>query len=91
MAIVFEWDIKKAQTNLIKHKVSFEEVASIFADHNSLTIDDPLHSLIEKRNITIGVSFSNRLLIAVHTVRNNKIRIISARIASRKEKKQYEL
>jgi uncharacterized protein len=89
MELIFEWDKNKAQTNLIKHKVSFEEAASIFADENSITIDDPAHSLSEKRSITLGLSFAKRILVAVHTERNGNIRIISARLASRKERVQY--
>ena len=89
MALIFEWDRTKAQINLGKHKVSFEEASSLFADKNSITIDDPVHSLNEERFITIGLSFEKRLLVAVYTERSDKIRIISARLASRKEKKQY--
>ncbi len=89
MGLIFEWDTNKAQTNLIKHKVSFGEAASIFADEDSVTVADPVHSLNEERNITLGFSFTNRLLVVVHTERNGKIRIISARLASRKERNQY--
>ena len=90
MALIFEWDIRKAKSNLLKHGISFEEASTLFADPYSITIDDPVHSLIEKRSITIGRSFQNNLLVAVHTERNGAIRIISARLASKKEKKQYE-
>lgn len=89
MALTFEWDTNKAKTNFEKHGISFEEAATLFADENSITIDDPVHSLNEKRSITIGLTFKRKLLVAVHTERNSKIRIISARSASRKEKKQY--
>ncbi len=89
MALTFEWDTNKAKTNFGKHGISFEEAATLFADENSITIDDPVHSLNEKRSITIGLTFKRKLLVAVHTERNSKIRIISARSASRKEKKQY--
>ena len=89
MALTFEWDTNKAKTNFEKHGISFEEAATLFADENSITIDDPVHSLNEKRSITIGLTFKRKLLVAVHTERNGKIRIISARSASRKEKKQY--
>ena len=78
-----------AKTNFEKHGIFFEEAATLFADENSITIDDPVHSLNEKRSITIGLTFKRKLLVAVHTERNGKIRIISARSASRKEKKQY--
>ena len=89
MALTFEWDTNKAKTNFEKHGIFFEEAATLFADENSITIDDPVHSLNEKRSITIGLTFKRKLLVAVHTERNSKIRIISARSASRKEKKQY--
>ncbi|MBY0434484.1 MAG: BrnT family toxin [Cyclobacteriaceae bacterium] len=89
MALVFEWDSVKAQRNLTKHKVSFEEAATILADENSLTIEDVKHSMVEKRKITLGQSFSGRILVVVHTERVEKLRIISARMASQKEKKQY--
>lgn len=89
MALTFEWDTNKAKTNFEKHGIFFEEAATLFADENSITIDDPVHSLNEKRSITIGLTFKRKLLVAVHTERNGKIRIISARSASRKEKKQY--
>lgn len=67
MALLFEWDPKKAQSNLVKHKVSFEEASSIFSDENSINIDDPRHSVIEKRSITLGLSYLERLLVVVHT------------------------
>ena len=91
MALLFEWDPKKAQSNLVKHKVSFEEASSIFSDENSITIDDPQHSVIEKRSITLGLSYLERLLVVVHTERNGRIRIISSRLASRVERNQYEV
>jgi len=90
MGLFFEWDSTKAESNIIKHKVSFEEASTIFADNSSITIDDPLHSITEKRFITIGVSVNNRVLVVIHTARAKKIRIISARKASNKEKQQYE-
>jgi uncharacterized protein len=89
MGLIFEWDVDKANLNLSKHKISFEDASSIFADGNSITIDDPFHSIVEKREITIGLSTLNHLLVVVHTGRNGKIRIISARMASRKEREQY--
>ncbi len=90
MGLFFEWDGDKAESNIIKHKVSFEEASTIFADNCSITIDDPVHSLNEKRFITIGRSASRRVLVVIHTERTKKIRIISARKASTKEKQQYE-
>lgn len=89
MGIVFEWDSNKAKTNVLKHNVSFEEATTVFGDNRSITIDNPLRSLHEKRFVTIGISAKKRILVVVHTERGEKIRIISARPASRKERKQY--
>jgi uncharacterized protein len=87
---LFEWDRLKAANNLKKHGVSFDEAKSAFADPLSLTIDDPYHSDSEDRFVTIGRSDSERLLIVVHTDRDELIRIISAREATKGEMKQYE-
>ena len=67
MAIKFEWDIKKANSNIKNHEVSFEEAATVFADTLSSTIPDPLHSIEENRYIINGRSFKGRTLVAVHT------------------------
>jgi len=88
--LVFEWDLKKAKTNLGKHGVSFEEAATAFRDPLSLTINDPLHSSVEERFILIGMSHNNHILVVVHTERGNNIRIISARKATKKERRYYE-
>lgn len=86
----FVWDDNKALTNKSKHAVSFEEATTVFTDFLSLTIADPLHSYDEDRFIIIGQSVKNRLLIVVHTDMGDKIRIISARLATKKERKYYE-
>ncbi len=88
--LIFEWDPNKAKKNIIIHGISFDEASTAFKDTLSLTIYDPLHSDEEDRFIAIGNSYKNRLLIIVHTVRGIKIRIISARKATKKERKQYE-
>ena len=88
--LLFEWDEKKAKQNLLKHKVSFDEASTAFADPFSLTIYDPLHSDEEDRYVLLGKSYKNRLIVVVHTERNDRIRIISARKATKNEKKQYE-
>jgi uncharacterized DUF497 family protein len=88
--LLFEWDPNKAAQNIRKHGVSFEEAATAFGDPLSITIFDPLHSIDEDRFVLIGMSNRNRLLVVVHTDRNDRIRIISARKATKKEKKQYE-
>lgn len=86
----FEWDSTKANKNIKIHGVSFDEASTAFKDTLSLTIYDPLHSGDEHRQILIGISYQNRLLVIVHTDRGDKIRIISARKASKHERNQYE-
>jgi len=90
MPLTFEWDSRKARSNLTKHGVGFEEASTIFGDPLSLTIPDPEHSLSEERYITVGRAFSGKLLVVVHTERGDNIRIVSARRASRRERKFYE-
>ena len=90
MPLAFEWDSRKARSNLAKHGVGFEEASTIFGDRLSLTIPDPEHSLSEERYITMGRAFTGKLLVVVHTDRDDNIRIISARPASRRERKFYE-
>ena len=90
MGLTFEWDENKAVSNLAKHGVRFEEASTIFGDTNALTIADPAHSFVEERKIIMGWSINERILVAVFTERGDNIRIISARPASRKERKQYE-
>ncbi|MFW5637468.1 MAG: BrnT family toxin [Thermodesulfobacteriota bacterium] len=88
--LTFEWDIHKAIQNRKKHKVSFEEASTIFGDVLSITKEDPLHSGDEERMIQIGTTNRNRMLVVVFTERDDKIRIISARKATTKERKYYE-
>ena len=85
-----EWDPKKASLNLRKHKVSFEEAATAMSDPMAATGADPDHSLTEERYITFGVSERGRLLVVAHTEEDEAIRIISARLASKGERKIYE-
>jgi uncharacterized DUF497 family protein len=86
----FEWEEIKAAANLAKHKVSFEEAATVFEDDLSLTGRDPDHSVGEHRYVTFGLSAKKRILLVAHTERSGKIRIISARPATRAERKIYE-
>ena len=86
----FEWDAAKAETNLVKHGVSFKEAATVFGDPFAMTYTDPDHSDEEDRYITFGQSGSGRFLMVSHTDREDRTRIISARKMSRKERKQYE-
>ena len=90
MPLSFEWDENKAKNNLAKHGVSFEEAATVFADEHSLTIADPKHSQLEDRLIILGKSPKRQILVAVHTIRGDNIRMISARRASKKERAKYE-
>lgn len=87
----FTWDELKAQTNIKKHGVSFDEAKSAFYDENAIVIYDPDHSQQEDRFILLGMSDYSRLLIVCHCYRKNDtiIRIISARKANKSEEKQY--
>ena len=85
-----EWDPKKARSNLRKHEVSFEEAATALSDPMAATGDDPDHSVGEFRYVTFGMSERGRLLVVAHTERDQAIRIISARLASKGERKIYE-
>jgi uncharacterized DUF497 family protein len=86
----FEWDARKATKNLRKHKVSFGEAATVFADPLSITVSDPDHSIQERRYLTIGMSNQLRRLIVAHTERGNRIRIITARPLTSAEREAYE-
>ncbi len=86
----FDWDRRKAQGNLRKHAVSFDEAASVFLDPQALSGPDPDHSLGEERYITFGYSQLGRLLAVCHTYRTGRIRIINARRVTRSERKMYE-
>jgi uncharacterized DUF497 family protein len=86
----FEWDPKKATANVKKHGVTFQEAATIFGDPLAITFDDPDHSLSENRYITFGLSLQKRLIVASHTERGDRTRIINARLMNREERKIYE-
>jgi uncharacterized protein len=86
----FEWDPKKAEENARKHKVSFPEASTVFGDGLAITFSDPDHSLEEYRFLTFGVSRTGRLLVVSHAQRQGRVRIISARKATRRERKIYE-
>jgi uncharacterized DUF497 family protein len=91
MALVFEWDESKAQSNAAKHGVSFDEAASVFGDPLSLSIDDPEHSRpAGDRYVTVGLSLAGRLIVVVHSDRSDHIRIVSARVATPRERLTYE-
>ena len=88
--MIYEWDPKKAKANLHKHKVSFEEAATVFLDPLALTYPDPDHSGAEIREITLGHSAKRRVIFLYHTQRRDRIRIIGARKATSNERRQYE-
>ena len=86
----FEWDSAKAFANIEKHSVTFDEAASAFGDTLSLTVPDPEHSEGEYRYLLLGVSGTGRLVVVSHTERSGRIRIIGARPAVPKERRDYE-
>ncbi|MCF8039096.1 MAG: BrnT family toxin [Desulfohalobiaceae bacterium] len=90
MGLLFEWDPKKARLNLKRHGVSFDEASTAFRDPLSQTIEDPLHTENEEHFVLIGRSIQGRLLIIIHTDRVERIRIISARLATKNERLKYE-
>lgn len=86
----FEWDTETAAVNLAKHGVSFDEASTVFGDPLAGTIPDPLHSTDEVRFVTIGLATNQKLLVVVHSDMNGGVRIISARRATRRERREYE-
>ncbi len=90
MAFQFEWDANKAAANHRKHGVAFAEAQAVFTDDLAITIPDPDHSFAEERWVIIGLSKQHRLLVVVFTERSQRIRLISARVATRAEQKRYE-
>ena len=86
----FEWDSAKAAANLKRHRVSFHEAAAVLDDLLSTTFPDKAHSEDEARFVTIGVSRRGTVLVVAHTERNDALRIISARRATRREREFYE-
>jgi uncharacterized DUF497 family protein len=90
MGLLFEWDPKKARLNVKTHGITFDEASTAFQDPLSVTIEDPLHSEVEDRFVLIGQSIEGRLLVIVHTERGDRIRIISVRPATNKERLKYE-
>lgn len=85
----FEWDPDKATANVRKHKVEFADAVAIFEDATAITLSDE-DSVDEERWITIGADAFGRVLLVVYTWRDTTIRLISARIASRRERRSYE-
>lgn len=90
MPLEFEWDAAKAASNAEKHGVSFGEAATTFGDPLSVSIPDPGHSEVEDRWIHIGLSHAGRTLVTCFVDRDDRIRIISSRPATKRERQQYE-
>ncbi len=90
MPLKFEWNPGKAQKNIKKHRITFNEAATVFSAPLSMTFDDPDHSEDEERFIIIGFSISGKLLMVSYAEKKDSIRIISARKLTRKERKQHE-
>lgn len=91
MSLIFEWDSQKAISNIKKHGVTFEEAKTVFSDPIAYIFDDEWHSIGERREIIIGHSVQNRLLLVCFTEKSKGvIWIFSSRLATRKERKDYE-
>jgi uncharacterized DUF497 family protein len=91
MSYRFEWDADKAKANQLKHGISFDEAATVFDDSLARIFDDAVHSLNERREIIIGHSMNERLLLVSFAERpKERIRIISSRVPTKKERKEYE-
>jgi uncharacterized DUF497 family protein len=90
LALEFEWDLQKAAANLAKHKVSFEEAAKVFGDPLGRIVADPRHSSDEDRFVPLGLSQDQRLLAVMYVERGEVIRIISARRATPRERRNHE-
>jgi len=89
VSLAFEWDERRDKANRRKHRISFEEAATAFADSRSITITDPDHSDEEERYVLLGLSYRGNMLVVVHTERGDSVRIISARKATKRERGQY--
>jgi uncharacterized DUF497 family protein len=86
----FEWDPEKAASNVSKHGVHFEEAQTVFEDDFFVAFEDPDHSQGERRFIIMGQSAARRLLVVAYTERGRMIRLISAREATKRERRAYE-
>jgi uncharacterized DUF497 family protein len=88
--VVYEWNSAKAATNRKKHGISFEDAVTVFLDPLALTFPDPDHSMDERQEITIGHTIRQELVFVSHCERGDRIRIVSARLATRTERYQNE-
>ena len=90
MALNFAWSSEKAARNLARHGVSFEEAETVFGDPQGRIVTDPRHSEEEERYVLLGLSHRQRMLAVMFTERDEQVRIISARQATRRERRDYE-
>jgi hypothetical protein len=90
LGLAYEFDPDKADANLRKHGVSFEEAFTVFNDPLASTLPDDQHSVGKQRSVTVGTSSANRILFIVYTERGSRIRLIGARLATARERQQYE-
>ncbi|MDB9418702.1 BrnT family toxin [Microcystis aeruginosa CS-556/03] len=90
MELAFEWDKQKAKINQRKHNISFEEASTVFDHPLAVNFDDPDHSTGENRYLIIGLSDQSKFLFVSYTDRDYKIRLISARLVTPKERRYYE-
>lgn len=90
MSVRFVWNPRKAAGNERKHGVSFEEAATAFGDPLAITVQDPDHSEAEGRFVLVGLSDQQRLLVVAHVERDDDLRLISARLANRRERRRHE-
>ena len=90
MSLRFEWDRDKSEANLKKHGVAFSEAKTVFGDRLGVTAEDPVHSVSEQRFWTIGMSDRGQLLVVSHTDADDTIAIISARVPTPRERREYE-
>ncbi len=89
MDLDFEWDVAKAEANARKHGVTFSEAVTAFRDPLSVTVPDPRHSLREERSVLFGRSQQGQMLAVMHTERESRIRIVSARSMTPRERREY--
>lgn len=90
MSLIFEWDAQKVKANHKKHGILFEEATTVFGDFLSLTIPDHQHSFGEDRYLTMGMSHYGKTIVVIHKDKGDNIRVISARLATKHEKRIYE-
>jgi uncharacterized DUF497 family protein len=90
MELIFEWDPRKAKSNLAKHRVSFEEATKVFFDPLAKIFADPYHSAVEPRELIIGHSGPSRLLMVCFVERESVVRLLSARQATTRERHDYQ-